>query len=68
MDAIRASRADVTGRWWSVFGLILLAIPLVIAGLLALVVGVFVALVLVQQMVTVNWRAVQAERGPWAPA
>ena len=65
MDAIRASRADVTGRWWNVFGLILMAILLVLAGLLALVVGVFVSLVLIQQMVTVYWRAIQAERGAW---
>lgn len=65
MDAIRASRADVTGRWWSVFGLILLGIPLAIAGLLALVVGVFVAMVLIQQMTTVYWRAIQAQ-GPTA--
>lgn len=64
MEAIRASRADVTGRWWSVFGLILMAIPLVIAGLLALLVGVFVALVLIQQMTAVYWRSVQAQRGP----
>lgn len=59
MEAIRASRADVTGRWWSVFGLALMAIPLFVAGALALGVGVLVALVLVSQMHVVYWRALQ---------
>lgn len=67
MDAIRASRADVTGRWWSVFGLVLMAIALVIAGLLALIVGVFVSMVLIQQMFTVYWRSIQAQ-APVRPA
>lgn len=66
-DAIRASFADTKGRWWPVFGLILMAIPLLIAGLLALVVGVFVALVLIEQMCVVYWRTVQVERGPYRP-
>ena len=67
MDAIRASFADVKGRWWNVFGLALMAIPLIIAGLLALFVGVFVAMVLISQMSVVYWRGVQAQ-GPAMPA
>lgn len=63
-DAIRASFADTKGRWWNVFGLVLMAIPLILAGLLALIVGVFVALVLVSQMQAVYWRSIQAQRGP----
>jgi hypothetical protein len=58
-DTIRASFADTKGRWWNVFGLVLLAIPLVIVGLLALVVGVFVALVLISQTQAVYWRSIR---------
>lgn len=61
MDSIRASRADVTGRWWNVFGLVLMSIPLLIAGALALGVGILVALVLIQQMFVVYWRALAQE-------
>ena len=32
LDSIKASFADVAGRWWNVFGLGLISIPLVIAG------------------------------------
>lgn len=64
-DAMRASFADTRGRWWSVFGLLLMAIPLVLAGLLALIVGIFVALVLIEQLCVVYWRAIQAERGAY---
>lgn len=67
-DAMRASFADTRGRWWSVFGLVLMAIPLVLAGLLALIVGIFVALVLMEQLCVVYWRSVQAQRGPHAPS
>lgn len=64
MDAIRASRADVTGRWWNVFGLALMSIVLIIAGVLALIVGVFVAMVLIGQMSIVYWRSIQAHDAP----
>lgn len=65
-DAIRASFADVKGRWWSVFGLALMSLLLLVAGALALGVGVFVALVLIPQMFVVYWRALA--EGPSAPA
>lgn len=64
-DAIRASFADTKGRWWNVFGLFWMSVLLVLGGLLALVVGIFVAFVLVGQMWVVYWRSVQAERGPY---
>ncbi|MGB1585553.1 MAG: hypothetical protein ACPHID_00720 [Thermoplasmatota archaeon] len=60
VDSIKASFEDTKGRWWSVFGLILITIPLIIAGALALVVGIFVAIVLIQQMFVVYWRALHA--------
>jgi hypothetical protein len=63
-DAIRASFADTRGRWWNVFGLAMMSILLILAGLLALVVGVFVAFVLVHQMWVVYWRGVRAQGGP----
>ncbi len=58
VEAIKASWADTQGRWWRTFGLALLSIPLFIAGLLALGVGVLVAHVLVGQMNAVYWRSI----------
>ena len=72
--SIRASFADTKGRWWNVFGLFWMSVLLVIAGLLALVVGVFVAFVLISQMWVVYWRSIDAKgKGPagapsWVPA
>jgi hypothetical protein len=66
-DSIRASFADTGGRWWSVFGLAMMSLLLVIAGVLALIVGVFVALVLIHQMWVIYWRSIQAQRGPYVP-
>jgi hypothetical protein len=58
-ESIRASFADTRGRWWNVFGLAMMSLLLILAGALALVVGVFVALVLVHQMWVVYWRGIQ---------
>lgn len=67
--AIKASFADTRGRWWSVFALALMSILLFLGGILALGVGVFVAMVLVSQMGVVYWRAIQArDEAPGAPA
>ncbi len=64
VDAIKASFADTKGHWWPVFGMALLALLLLVAGVLALLVGFFVAMVLVPQMFVVYWRAlVQAPGG-----
>jgi hypothetical protein len=57
-ECLKASWADTDGRWWNVLGLALMAIPLFIAGVLALVVGVSVAIVLTSQMGVVYWRAI----------
>jgi hypothetical protein len=46
-EAMEVSRRVITAQWWRMFGLILLAIPFVLAGFLCLIVGFFVALVLV---------------------
>lgn len=62
-DAIKASWEDTRGRWWHTFALGLMGFLLFIAGLLALGVGVFVAMVLVSQMTAVFWRSIN-EGGP----
>jgi hypothetical protein len=46
-DAMETSRRVITRNWWRVFGLILLGIPFMLLGALALAVGIFVALPLV---------------------
>lgn len=57
-ESLKASFEDTKGRWWSVFGLVLLSIPLIIAGVLALGVGIFVSIVLIGQLSVVYWRAI----------
>lgn len=57
-DSIRASFEDTKDRWWPVFGMVLLSIGLILAGVVALVVGIFVAIVLVGQLTVVYWRAI----------
>ena len=49
--ALEVSRRVISAQWWRMFGLILLAIPFFILGLICLVVGVFVAIVLVSAAV-----------------
>ena len=46
-EAMETSRKVVTRQWWRVLGLILLAIPFLILGGIALGVGVFVAIPLI---------------------
>jgi hypothetical protein len=43
-DAMETSRKVITRNWWRVLGLLLLSIPILIVGCLALGVGIFVAL------------------------
>jgi uncharacterized protein DUF4339 len=43
-EAMETSRQVVTQHWWRMFGLLLLGIPIMILGMLALGVGVFVAI------------------------
>lgn len=45
--ALEVSRRVISAQWWQMFGLILLAIPFLILGFICLIVGVFVAIVLV---------------------
>jgi hypothetical protein len=47
-SALEVSRRVITARWWPMFGLGLLGVLFAIIGLLCLVVGVFVAIVLIQ--------------------
>jgi hypothetical protein len=51
-ESMETSRKVVTRQWWRVLGLILLAIPFLILGAIALGVGVFVAIPLVLGAVT----------------
>jgi hypothetical protein len=46
--ALEVSRRTITAQWWRVFLLTLLVIPFFVMGVLCLIVGVFVAVVLVQ--------------------
>ena len=45
--ALEVSRRVISAQWWQMFGLILLAIPFLILGLICFLVGVFVAIVLI---------------------
>ena len=46
-ESMETSRKVITRQWWRVFGLMLLSIPFLILGALALGIGIFVALPLV---------------------
>jgi len=46
-DAMETSRKTITKQWWRVLGLLLLGIPFMILGFVALGVGIFVAMPLV---------------------
>jgi hypothetical protein len=46
-ESMEASRTTVTRHWWSVLGLILLGIPFMLLGMVALGVGILVALPLI---------------------
>lgn len=58
IESFKASWESTKGRWWNTFGLALMSIPLVIAGALALGIGIFVSIPLTQQMVAVYWRSI----------
>ncbi|HXQ81321.1 MAG TPA: GYF domain-containing protein [Opitutaceae bacterium] len=46
-ESLETSRRVVTSQWWRVLGLVLLAVPFILLGLVALGIGVFVAIPLV---------------------
>jgi uncharacterized membrane protein len=46
-EAMETSRRVITRHWWQMFALVLLALPVLVAGSLALGVGIFVAIPLV---------------------
>jgi hypothetical protein len=46
-EAMEVSRRAITRRWWSVLGLLLLGIPIMLLGFIAFGVGIFIALPLV---------------------
>lgn len=67
MDAIKAAWEDTRGQWWRTFGFFLMTVPIAIAGLLALGVGIFVAMVLLAQASAVYYRSLaQARAAPEA--
>jgi hypothetical protein len=45
--AMEVSRRVITSQWWRIFGLLLLGVPVALAGLLALLIGIFVAMPLI---------------------
>ena len=51
-EAMETSRITITRQWWSVFGLLLLALLIMFLGALALGVGIFVAIPLVVGAIT----------------
>jgi GYF domain 2 len=51
-EAMETSRTTITRQWWRVFGLLLLGIPVMLLGALALGVGIFVAIPLVVGAIT----------------
>jgi hypothetical protein len=51
-EAMETSRITITRQWWSVFGLLLLAILIMFLGALALGVGIFVAIPVVVGAIT----------------
>jgi uncharacterized membrane protein len=46
-ESMETSRRVITRNWWRVFGLVLLSIPVLLLGALALGVGIFVAIPLI---------------------
>lgn len=63
LEALKASWAMTKGHGWTVFGMAMLAIPIFIAGLLALFVGVFVAAMWVSASFAVLYHSVYVKEG-----
>jgi uncharacterized membrane protein len=62
-EAIRTSWRMTKGHGWTIFGMGLLALPIMIAGALALVVGIFVALLWVAGAFAVLFHSVGTREG-----
>ena len=62
VKAVEESWRLTKGYGWTIFGMGLLAIPIVIGGLLALIVGVFVSLVWISAAFAAMYQAVLEER------
>jgi hypothetical protein len=68
MDALRASWEMTRGHGWSIFAMGLLAIPIIIAGLVVLVVGVFISAMWISAAFAVIYHAVCLEKGQYVAA
>jgi hypothetical protein len=63
MEALKASWAMTRGHGWTIFGMGLLAIPIVIAGLICLFVGVFIAGMWISAAFAVLYYSVYLRKG-----
>lgn len=66
MDAIEAMKTSwqmTRGHGWTIFGMAMLAIPIIIGGVLALLVGVFVAVMWISAAFAVLYHSVERREG-----
>ena len=63
LEALKASWAMTKGHGWTVFGMAMLAIPIFIAGFLALFVGIFIAIMWVTASFAVLYHSVYVKEG-----
>lgn len=68
MDALKASWDMTRGHGWSIFAMGLLAIPIVIAGLIMLFVGVFISIMWITAAFAVIYHAVCLEKSQYVMA
>lgn len=67
VESLRTSWAMTRGHGWSIFGMFLLSIPLIIAGLLALIVGVFISVMWIVAAFAVLYHSICRKEGIPAP-
>jgi uncharacterized membrane protein len=63
VKAVEESWRLTKGFGWTIFGLALMAIPIVIAGLICLIVGIFPALILINTSFASLYQAIAFEKG-----
>ena len=63
IEALRASGAMTKGRMWPLFGFTLVAILLMVLGLFALIVGAFIAMIVVSFATIKIYRDILASQG-----
>ena len=63
VKAVEESWRLTKGYGWRIFGMALLAVPIVIAGFIALIVGVFISIIWINAAFAAMYQAVLEERG-----